>query len=145
MLEPRDFREDFGNSGILLGGFQLEEHCFGGEIAVVKAHGAEIGVPRDDLFKNVLNEARGRDPALILFDRPVHDLRDAQDLRGRFYTKNTPYAISTEEVEEFHDVGIPAEIVEVALNAQRQLEVFLFELVRFAHAGLLGKRGNRVL
>lgn len=112
---------------------------------MVKAHGAEIGVPRDDLFKNVLDEARGRDPALILFDRPVHDLRDAQDLRGRFYAQNTPYAISTEEVEEFHDVGIPAEIVEVALNAQRQLEVFLFELVRFAHARLLEKRGNRVL
>lgn len=112
---------------------------------MVKAHGAEIGVPRDDLFKNVLNETRGRDPALILFDGPVHDFRDAQDLHRRLYTKNTPYTISTEQMEEFHDVGIPAEIVEIALNAQRELEVFLFELVRFAHARLLEKRGNRVL
>ena len=46
-------------------------------------------------------------------------------------------------MEQLHDVRIPAEIVEIALDPQRELVVLFFELVRLAHARLSWKRGNR--
>ena len=43
-------------------------------------------------------------------------------------------------MEEFHDVEIAAEIVEIALDPQSELEVLVFELIGFADAGLREKQ-----
>lgn len=52
---------------------------------MIESDGAQIGVSSDDLLENILDETHRGDPALVLFDGPVHDLRNAQDLARRFY------------------------------------------------------------